>query len=95
MIAKEFQLLLQIAFLASIRIMEQIEFDRPLCCFPIELEPEQFIKCLWLNDDFRDLLVTRHLHENNKRITFYIQDSAGIYYKRKTTKTPKQFLEEN
>ena len=74
---------------------EDIEFDRPLCCFPIELEPEQFIKCLWLNDDFRDLLVTRHLHENNKRITFYIQDSAGIYYKRKTTKTPKQFLEEN
>ena len=60
---------------------EDIEFDRPLCCFPIELEPEQFIKCLWLNDDFRDLLVTRHLH--------------GIYYKRKTTKTPKQFLEEN
>ena len=74
---------------------EDIEFDRPLCCFPIELEPEQFIKCLWLNDDFRDLLVTRHLHENNKRITFYIQDSAGIYYKRKTTKTPKQFLEAN
>ena len=71
---------------------EDIEFDRPLCCFPIELEPEQFIKCLWLNDDFRDLLVTRHLHENNKRITFYIQDSAGIYYKRKTTKTPKQIF---
>lgn len=74
---------------------EDIEFERQLCCFPIELEPEQFIKCLWLNDDFRDLLVTRHLHENNKRITFYIQDSTGIYYRRKASKTPKQFLEEN
>ena len=74
---------------------EDIEFERQLCCFPIELEPEQFIKCLWLNDDFRDLLVTRHLHENNKRITFYIQDSTGIYYRRKTSKTPKRFLKEN
>lgn len=76
-------------------LSDDIEFESSIYGFPIELEPEQFVKCIWSNDEFRDLLVTRHLHENDQRISFYIQDSAGIYYKKRILKTPKKFLEEN
>mgnify|MGYP004514195235 FL=1 len=61
---------------------------------PAELDIEQCVSFTWKKDKFIKQLQSLSDYPKNKKVPFFVQDTAGTYYMFKSPKTIQQYLDE-
>ena len=61
---------------------------------PAELDIEQCVSFTWKKDKFIKQLQSLSDYPKNKKVPFFVQDTAGTYYIFKSPKTIQQYLDE-